>query len=422
MFSAQNYFKNVKNYFKNVNKIDITNIFLISILPLSLVTRSLVINIVTILIAIIFLITLFKEKKYFFLHDKIFYSLCLFWLSLIINLFFTTDLNASLPRALGFGKFIILVFAIKYYFFLQNSKYKIFIFKIWFFTFLIVSFDLLFELIFGFNILGYKSSWHGRLSGFLNDELKIGYYYSAFILFSLTYIYYNHKNYLLIFLFAFIFIFISFAIGERANFIKAFLIFMIFYFIFDKKFFVKKVFFLLFFFIVIIFTSSKIDGIKIRFWGQFLKPIINTLSIQEYINKTQYGAHYDTAIKIFYNYPLFGSGIKTFRNESTKDSYKSNNSFIDQKRWATHPHQVHLEFLSETGIFGYLSFFLFFLYTIGKSIKYYIASKNLYHLSAILFVSISLLPILPSGSFFTTYGATIFWMNFAVMIASKNKN
>jgi O-antigen ligase len=411
-----------QNFFKDVKKIDITNIFLISILPLSLVTRSLFINILTLLVAIIFLITIVREKKLFFLNDKIFYLLCLFWLSLIINLFFSTDLKASIPRVLGFGKFIFFVFAIKYYCLLQNSKYKKFIFTIWFFTFLVISFDLLFEFIFGFNTLGYKSPMPGRLSGFLNDELKIGYYYSAFILFSLTYIYYNHKNYLLIFLCAFTFIFISFAIGERANFIKASLIFIIFYFIFDKKFVIRKFFFLLFFFIVTIFTSLKIDGIKVRFWDQFLKPIINTLSIQEYINTTQYGTHYDTAIKIFYNYPLFGSGIKTFRNESSKDSYKSYNSLIDQKRWANHPHQVHFEFLSETGIFGYLAFLIFFLYTIGRSIKYYIASNNLYQLSSILFISVTLLPILPSGSFFTTYGATIFWTNFAIMIAHKNKN
>jgi O-antigen ligase len=203
---------------------------------------------------------------------------------------------------------------------------------------------------------------------------------------------------------------------------KAFLIFIIFYFILDKKFFIKKMFFFLIFCTLIIFTGLKNDGIKNRFWDQFLKPIINSFSVQEYIITTQYGAHYDTAIKIFYNYPLFGSGIKTFRSESSKDIYKSYNSSIDQKRWATHPHQIHLEFLSETGIFGYLSFLVFFLYTIGISLKYYIASKNLYQLSAILFTIITLLPILPSGSFFTTYGATIFWINFAIMITHNNKN
>ena len=189
-----------------------------------------------------------------------------------------------------------------------------------------------------------------------------------------------------------------------------------------KNFLLKNFFFFSIFCAVIIFIGLKNDGIKNRFWDQFLKPIINTFSLQKYVNKTTYGAHYDTAIKIFYNYPLFGSGIKTFRNESSKNIYKSYDTSIDLRRWATHPHQVHLEFLSETGIFGYLTFLLFFLYTIGKSIKHYIASKNFYQLSAILFVSITLLPILPSGSFFTTYGATIFWINFAIMITNNNKN
>ena len=97
----------LQNFFKDVKKIDITNIFLISILPLSLVSRSLLINILTILISIIFLITIIREKKLFFFHDKIFYLLCFFWLSLIINLFFSTDLKESVPRALGFFRFIL---------------------------------------------------------------------------------------------------------------------------------------------------------------------------------------------------------------------------------------------------------------------------------------------------------------------------
>jgi O-antigen ligase len=410
------------NFFKNIKKIEIINILLISILPLSLVIGSLLINTLIISIVILFLITIIREKKLFFLHDKIFYLLCLLWLSLIINLFFSTDIKASAPRVLGFVRFIFLVFAIKYYCLLKNQKYKKFIFKIWFFTFLVISFDLIFEFIFGFNTLGYRSLSHLRLSGFLKDELKIGHYYSAFILFSITYIYYNHKNYLLLILCSLIFIFISFIIGERANFIKAFLIFIIFYFIFDKKFFIRKIIFLLFFCAVIIFTSLKNDGIKNRFWDQFLKPIINTLSVQEYISTTLYGAHYNTAIKIFYNYPLFGSGIKTFRYESSKDSYKSYNFLNELSGWSTHPHQIHLEFLSETGVFGYLCFLIFFVCAIKISIKYYIASKNLYQLSSILFMNATLLPILPSGSFFTTYGATIFWINFTIMISQNNKN
>ena len=38
-----------------------------------------------------------------------------------------------------------------------------------------------------------------------------------------------------------------------------------------------------------------------------------------------------------------------------------------------------------------------------------------------LFIIASILPLIPSGSFFTTYGATLFWINFAVLVSFKNK-
>ena len=412
----------IKKIFYNEKKINIVNILLISLLPFALITRSAIINIFTVLITTTFLITLINERKIFFLNDKIFYLLCFFWASFIVNLFFTTDLESSFFKSIDFGKFILLVFSIKYYLLYKNSKYEKFIYQTWFFIFTAVSLDLLFEFIFGFNSLGYASPMEGRLSGFLNQELKIGHYYSAFFLISLSYMYYNNKNYFIIYLFAFVFIFICFAIGERSNFIKTFLMFLLFYFIFDRKFIIKKIFLFLTFSTLLIIIASQNDGIKARFWGQFLKPISHDKKFLDYIKKSHYGAHYDTAIKIFRNYPVFGVGLKNYRNESSKDIYKSGGDLdFDQRRWATHPHQIHFEFLSETGIFGYLSFILFFLLSISWSIKSYLNCKNIYQLSSILFVIASVLPILPSGSFFTTYGATIFWINFSIMISYNNK-
>ena len=174
----------IKKIFYNEKKINIINILLISLLPFALITRSAVINIFTVLITVTFLITLINERKIFFLNDKIFYLLCFFWASFIINLFFTTDLESSFFRSVGFGKFILLVFAIKYYLLYKNYKYEKFIYQTWFFILSAVSLDLLFEFIFGFNSLGYVSPMPGRLSGFLNQELKIGNYYSAFFLIS----------------------------------------------------------------------------------------------------------------------------------------------------------------------------------------------------------------------------------------------
>ena len=321
----------VKSAFQNV-KLNILNILLISLLPVSLISRSAIINIHTLLISLIFLFILIREKKLFFINNKIFYLLCFFWISLIINLFFSLDFKSGALRALGFGKFILMIFAIKYYLLFEKKKYQKFIYKIWFIIFLIISFDLFFEFIFGFNTLGYVSYMPGRLSGFLNDELKIGHYYSAFLLISLSYVYYNHRSYLLFYSLAFIFIFISFIIGERSNFIKTFLIFLFFFFIYEKKFFFKKVF-IFFTLCLLLLTFVKINyDFKLRFWDQFFGQIVKNYNIKEFIKTSHYGAHYDTAVKIFYKYPIFGAGLKNFRSESTKDIYKSGETSIDIRR------------------------------------------------------------------------------------------
>ncbi len=80
---------------------------------------------------------------------------------------------------------------------------------------------------------------------------------------------------------------------------------------------------------------------------------------------------------------------------------------------------MHLEVLSEIGIIGYISFFILFAYSLFFSIKNYFKEKNIFQLSGILFVTVSLLPFIPTGSFFTTYGATLFWLNFGLMLPKR---
>ena len=59
--------------------------------------------------------------------------------------------------------------------------------------------------------------------------------------------------------------------------------------------------------------------------------------------------------------------------------------------------------------------------SIIAGIKNYIKSRNLYCLSSLLFFCASTLSILPTGSFFTTYGAAIFWINYGIFMAKTNK-
>ncbi len=113
---------------------------------------------------------------------------------MLINLLLSTNIPSSFFRAFGFIKFILLAFSIKYALNYQDNKYQNLIFKCWFFIFLLTTFDLLFESYYGFDLLGFQSPMQGRLSGFLQEELKIGNYYYAFALFLTFNFFYNYKK------------------------------------------------------------------------------------------------------------------------------------------------------------------------------------------------------------------------------------
>ena len=154
---------------------------------------------------------------------------------------------------------------------------------------------------------------------------------------------------------------------------------------------------------------------KYRYFTQ-IQNLYQKDGLIDYYKNSQYGAHHSTAIKIFYEYPIFGVGIKNFRYESIKEKYNNSEYKSSNARQATHPHQIHLEFLSETGIFGYFCFLVFILFSIIISFRNYLKNQNIFQLSSIIFIISSLIPILPSGSFLSTFNSGIFWINFAVMM------
>ena len=93
---------------------------------------------------------------------------------------------------------------------------------------------------------------------------------------------------------------------------------------------------------------------------------------------------------------MFGVGIKNFRFESNKKIYINSNISTSDVKQATHPHQLHLELLSETGLFGYFSFLTFIIFSLLIGIKSFLKNKNIFQLASILFIITSLMPILPS--------------------------
>ena len=94
---------------------------------------------------------------------------------------------------------------------------------------------------------------------------------------------------------------------------------------------------------------------KDRYFEQFTN-ILTKNGLDYYLNTSVYGAHYKVAYEIFKDNPYFGVGMKNFRIESFKDKYNYLNHKNPELRGNTHPHQMHLEILSETGLVGYIFF------------------------------------------------------------------
>ncbi len=415
-----------KYFFKN------SLFFLFLIFPITFLLGNLAINSLTILIALTFIVIVIKNESINLLNDKVFYLMLFLLLSYLINLIFSQNFFLSYQRVIKF--FFICFFVLSFKFLSNNieKKYIDNIYKFWAITLFIVAFDTIFELTMGFNILGNVSKMPGRIASFTGDELIIGNFFAALSLIALSFIFYkSNKNILYIFLVSLIFILISLLIGERSNFLKTSIIIFLFIF-FTFRFRLKYIaafLFLTLASIILILNFNK--DYKLRYYDQMTglnKWQLNKLHQLNIFNKeavflnfqnSQYGAHYNVAKEIFLDNPIFGIGIKNFRIESYKKKYDDLDHKFNHLRGATHPHQIHYELLAETGLVGYLSFILFMIISLIFFFKNFKNNKNIYEFSGMLFVIISLLPLIPSGSFFSTYSAGLFWFNYSIMMGNK---
>jgi hypothetical protein len=406
---------------KKNSKIILLSIFLISTFPLSILSPTSFINIYIGLVSISGIYFLTKNKDYKIFNDYIFKLLFFFWFCLIIVIFFSIDISNSISRTISFARFIILIASIIFFFQYKNYKFANKILIVWTIIFNLITLDLLFEYFYGHNVFGFSSNMDGRLAGVLNQELKIGNYYLGFYLISISTIItiFKNQNKIILF-FIILYTITAFFIGERANFIRVLVSLFIFLSIW-KGIKIKQFLIILFILIISIFFIFKTNReINIRYNDQVIKLFVDG-GISNYLKKSQYGAHYETAYQMFKNYPFTGIGLKNFNVECKKEKYFNPEYLQTKIRCSTHPHQIHLEILSHAGIFTYAAFLLLFIYFIYRGLFYFKKNKNLLHASSVIFVFTMIFLPLPTGSFFTTYSSIIFWINFAIALAFEKK-
>lgn len=397
-------------------------LYLIGLYPVALTIGTLISELVTVILIILFIFECTKEKKIFYIKDPIIYFLIIIWIYLLINLFISIDFELSLRRSLFFIRHILIVLSIAYFLTKYSDKTNI-VFKLWMIIILIIIIDLYIQFFFGQNIIGFKSPWDERLSGFFNQELKVAHLLIGFFLPSFAYFFQKNDKNIYLYFFLLLYFLILILTNERANIIRGTLALFIFFLFLPNikiKFKIISSSFLLLIFCSTIFF---VKPVKDRFINEILA--MNAIkSIKDYIIFSNYGPHYLSSLTIFKDNKLFGTGLKTFRiackNVSLEKYYNKNDNRL-KSGCSTHPHQYYFEILSGLGLIGFILFISFFCYLIFRIINGFILSKNLIILSSGIFFVLQLMPLLPTGSFFTSFGSTIFFINIALIYSYLKK-
>ena len=127
----------------------------------------------------------------------------------------------------------------------------------------------------------------------------------------------------------------------------------------------------------------------------------------------KYEGHFSRAIDIFKENPVLGSGFRSYRKVcGSYETLKQPNQYgTDQGRrlsCSIHPHNYHLEILSETGLIGYLIFLSFIIYIFYLFFKK--KTNKSFSLSLMFCLILTyIVPFKPTGSFFSTSSSFFFW-------------
>ena len=396
---------------------------LLSILPLSIVVGPSVSLTNMSLIIISYFFIFIKSRHYEFLYkEKTVRLLFLIYIYLIINSLISIDYEIGLNRNLGFIRLIFFFIALNYFFYVSIKNFKIF--NIWAIFFIIFVIDVYFERFSGANIFGWGSldETHGtRVVSFFKDEPIVGAFLNGFIFLILGYLLMIFKDkkklHLPLLLLFFCFLIAILLTGERSNSIKA--IFGIILFLSITDILKLKVKILVFFILIgsIILIISNSNYLKNRYYGQLYKEAFIEKD-SKFFKENIYIKLYKSGYEVFKNSPLFGVGNKNYRVETCSDKAIKFDYYC-----TTHPHQIYLEFLSEHGLIGTTILLLSFFILIFQNLKVIILSQNYIQIGALLYLLSTFLPLIPSGSFFTDFNITLFFINFSLMYGvCKNTN
>ena len=394
--------------------------FFICFIPLALIVGPFLADLLVVLSSIIFLFISISKKEFKYFKNIFFLVFISYCLYLVLRSIFSNDHILSLESSLFYFRFGL--FALAVWNLLEEDKIFIKTFYIFISSTLLVLFiDSYYQYFTGYNLLGYK--YNGiRLSSFFGQEMVLGNYISRLMPLLIGIILYHHSSSRVSIIIVFIFLILSdiliYVSGERSAFFFLILTTLILVLISNKWKLLRLVSFIISI-LVIVFLTLFNPATKER----MIDATINQTKIIEqgkYLFSYEHTILYKTALNIFYDNPIFGVGTKMFRVVCSDEDYYVVDIINDTEHirsCSTHPHNVFLQLLSETGLLGFVPIFILFVFIIIQFFRqffatWFIKKDYLSDFQICLYISImiSIWPLVPSLNIFNNWISIIFYL------------
>ena len=214
-----------KNLLIHFNTSNLVNILIISF-PISVIIGTAFVEVTAIFIALYGLYILFDQKLFKINH--IFLVIILIYLFANLSSILGDHPYASFSRSLFLVRYPLFLFGV-YYFISNNPKTFNYLFLSTAFCVGFVYIDDLIQLIYNYDVFGFKKQAH-RLSGPFDDELIPGIYLFRFGLISICFLFMKTKrNFYQIFIFSIILLIGVIITGEKTSSVITFLTLVIFF-------------------------------------------------------------------------------------------------------------------------------------------------------------------------------------------------
>jgi len=398
------------------NLIKINSLFLY-ILPISLVTGPFIPNLIVTLVCFVglFLIIYNKQLKHYF-NNSFFKFFLIFSIYLIINSILNKNFN--LNGASGYIYLRYIIFSVVIWHTLENNInfYKNFTRIILIFV-LLLFIDSIFQYFNETDLLGIQKSSYGKISSVFGIKVKLGAYLARVYIFVFIFIYLFLDKKLLNIVYLnivnFLFITIILFTGERTSFFIFFLNFFIINLTTRERLFNKITNFLVIVLISVIILAN-IKDVKTRYIDNtFMQVKDSNMNNSSYhIFSKVHEMHYRIAYKMFSDSKFFGQGLNSFRILCGEEKFKIS---ANNEGCSTHPHNIYIQLLGETGLIGFLFLLVafFYIYSLFAIQILNIIKKNKNFKNRIYFygpIVVYLFPFMPTGNFLNS------WVNIMIYL------